>query len=59
MSRHVVLFISEGTADAALVADFPDEAVYRRDAADQRHLAVRTEHVRPWLAGRTAVHYAV
>jgi hypothetical protein len=49
--------IGEGNAHTVLVADFPDEAAYRRYAADPRHLAVIAEHVRPWLTGRTAVQY--
>jgi hypothetical protein len=49
----------EGNADTALVADFPDEAAFRGYAEDPRHLSVLAEHVRPHLAGRTAVQYEV
>ncbi|MEU2347971.1 Dabb family protein [Modestobacter sp. NPDC049651] len=49
----------EGNADTALVADFPDEAAYRTYAEHPRHLEVIAEHVRPHLASRTAVQYAV
>jgi Stress responsive A/B Barrel Domain len=51
--------ITEGNADTALVADFPDEAAYRRYASDPRHLEVIAQHVRPWLAARSAVQYEV
>ena len=49
----------EGNAHAVLVADFPDAAAFRRYAQDPVHLAVIAEHVRPWLAGRSAVQYEV
>ena len=51
--------LAEGNADAALVADFPDEAAYRAYATDPRHLEVIAEHVRPHLAARSAVQYEV
>jgi uncharacterized protein (DUF1330 family) len=51
--------LAEGNAHTALVADFPDVAAYRRYAADPRHQAVIAEHVRPWLASRSAVQYEV
>jgi uncharacterized protein (DUF1330 family) len=47
----------DGNADTILVVDFPDEDAYRRYAQDPVHQAVLDEHVRPWLAGRTAVQY--
>ena len=50
---------SEGNADTVLVADFPDAAAYARYAQDPLHLAVIAEHVRPWLASRSAVQIAL
>jgi Stress responsive A/B Barrel Domain len=47
----------EGNAHAVLVADFPDEDAFHRYREDPVHLAVLTEHVRPYLAGRSAVQY--
>jgi uncharacterized protein (DUF1330 family) len=49
----------EGNADTALVADFPDEAAYRRYADDPRHQEVIARLVRPHLAARSAVQYEV
>jgi hypothetical protein len=49
----------DGNAHAILVADFPDEESFRRYAQDPTHQAVLAEHVRPWLAGRSAVQYVV
>ena len=49
----------DGNADTILVADFPDEASFRRYAQDPVHQAVIAEHVRPWLAGRSAVQYVL
>ena len=49
----------DGNAHAILVADFPDEASFRRYAQDPVHQAVLAEHVRPWLAGRSAVQYVL
>ena len=51
--------LSEGNADTVLIADFPDAEAFYRYAQDPVHLAVLTEHVRPWLAQRSAVQYAV
>ena len=51
--------LAEGNADTALVADFPDVEAYRGYATDPRHLAVIAEHVRPYLAARSAVQYEV
>ena len=48
-----------GNADAALVADFPDEEAFRAYATAPRHLEVIAEHVTPHLASRTAVQYVV
>ncbi|MGY1776356.1 Dabb family protein [Geodermatophilus sp. SYSU D00804] len=47
----------EGNAHAVLVADFPDAEAFRRYATDRVHLAVIAEHVRPYLAARSAVQY--
>ena len=51
--------LSGGNADVVLIADFPDVEAFRRYAEDPRHQAVLTEHVRPHLAGRSAVQYEV
>ncbi len=47
----------EGNADAVLVADFPDADAFHRYAQHPVHQAVIAEHVRPWLAARSAVQY--
>jgi hypothetical protein len=47
----------DGNADTVLVAEFADEESFRRYAQHPVHLDVIAEHVRPWLAGRTAVQY--
>ncbi len=49
--------LSDGNADAVLLADFPDVEAFDRYAQDPVHLAVLAEHVRPWLAQRSAVQY--
>ena len=49
----------DGNADTILVADFPDEEAFRRYAQDPVHQAVIAKHVRPWLAGRSAVQYVL
>jgi stress responsive alpha/beta barrel protein len=49
--------LSDGNAHAVLIADFPDAEAFRRYAQDPVHQAVIAEHVRPWLAGRSAVQY--
>ena len=51
--------LSEGNAHTVLIADFPDADAFRRYAQDPVHQAVLAEHVRPWLAGRSAVQYQV
>jgi hypothetical protein len=51
--------LSAGNADTVLIADFPDAEAFHRYAADPVHQAVLTEHVRPWLALRSAVQYRV
>jgi len=51
--------LSDGNADSVLIADFPDVEAYHRYAKDPAHLAVLAEHVRPWLAQRTAVQYQI
>lgn len=49
--------LTEGNADTVLIADFPDAAAFSRYARDPLHLAVIAEHVRPYLAARSAVQY--
>ena len=49
--------ISAGNADTVLIADFPDDETFSRYAQDPVHQAVLAEHVRPWLAARSAVQY--
>jgi hypothetical protein len=51
--------LSDGNADTVLIADFPDVEAYYRYAQDPVHLAVIAEHVRPYLAARSAVQYRV
>jgi hypothetical protein len=51
--------LSDGNADAVLLADFPDVEAFYRYAQDPVHLAVLAEHVRPWLAVRSAVQYRI
>lgn len=47
----------DGNAHTVLIADFPDVEAFHRYAQDPVHVAVITEHVRPWLAARSAVQY--
>ena len=47
----------DGNADTVLIADFPDAESFQRYAQDPVHQAVIAEHVRPWLADRSAVQY--
>jgi hypothetical protein len=49
----------DGNAHTVLVADFPDEESFRRYAQDPVHQAVIADHVRPWLAARSAVQYVL
>jgi len=49
----------EGNAHTALVAEFPDAEAFLTYARDPRHLEVIAEHVKPHLAGRSAVQYEV
>ncbi|HEX2074607.1 MAG TPA: Dabb family protein [Geodermatophilus sp.] len=51
--------LREGNAHTALVADFPDVEAWRRYADHPVHLQIIEEHVRPWLAARSAVQYEV
>ena len=51
--------LSDGNADTVLIADFPDAEAFYRYAQDPVHLAVLAEHVRPWLAVRSAVQYRI
>ncbi len=47
----------DGNAHTVLIADFPDVEAFYRYAQDPVHLSVLAEHVRPFLAGRSAVQY--
>jgi hypothetical protein len=49
--------LTDGNAHTVLIADFPDAEAFRRYAQDPVHQAVIAEHVRPWLAARSAVQY--
>lgn len=49
--------LTEGNAHTVLIADFPHVEAFRRYAQDPVHQAVLAEHVRPWLASRSAVQY--
>jgi len=51
--------LTDGNADTVLIADFPDVEAFYRYAQDPVHLAVIAEHVRPYLAARSAVQYRV
>lgn len=51
--------LSDGNADTVLIADFPDVEAFSRYAQDPVHQAVLAEHVRPWLAHRSAVQYQI
>jgi hypothetical protein len=51
--------LTEGNAHTVLIADFPDVDSFRRYAADPVHQAVIAEHVRPFLAARSAVQYQI
>lgn len=51
--------LSDGNADAVLIVDFPDVEAYRRYAQDPAHQATIAEHIRPFLAARSAVQFEV
>ena len=51
--------LADGNGDAVLIADFLDVEAFHRYAQDPVHLAVVAEHVRPWLAARSALQYQV
>jgi hypothetical protein len=51
--------LTEGNAHTVLIADFPDAEAFRRYAQDPVHQAVLAEHVRPFLARRSAVQYQI
>src|SRR5215218_3095010 len=51
--------LSDGNADAVLIADFADVEAFKRYAQDPVHQSVLAEQVRPWLAARSAVQYRV
>ena len=49
--------LTEGNADAVLIAEFPDAEAVRGDAEDAVDRAGIAEHVRPILAARSAVQH--
>ena len=49
--------LSDGNGNVVLIADFADAEAFYRYAQDPVHLAVVAEHVRPWLAARSALQY--
>jgi len=51
--------LTEGNGHTVLIADFPDVEAFRRYSADPVHQAVLAEHVRPFLAQRSAVQYQI
>jgi Stress responsive A/B Barrel Domain len=51
--------LADGNGDVVLIADFPDAEAFSRYAQDPVHLAVVAEHVRPWLAARSALQYQI
>jgi hypothetical protein len=51
--------LSDGNADTVLIAEFPDVEAFYRYAQDPVHLSVIAEHVRPYLAARSAVQYRI
>ena len=51
--------LTDGNGDVVLIADFADAEAFARYAQDPGHRAVVAEHVRPWLAARSAIQYQV
>ena len=51
--------LTDGNGDVVLIADFPDAEAFSRYAQHPAHLAVVAEHVRPWLAARSALQYQI
>ena len=51
--------LADGNGDVVLIADFPDPEAFSRYAQHPAHLAVVAEHVRPWLAARSALQYQI
>lgn len=49
--------LAAGNGDVVVVVDLPDRATYAAYAADARHQVMVRDHVRPILAGRSAVQY--
>ena len=49
----------DGNGNVVLIADFADAEAFHRYAQDPVHLAVVAEHVRPWLAARSALQYQI
>lgn len=50
--------LAEGNHHVAVVADFPDEASYRRYASDPDHLELVREHIAPLIDSRAAVQHS-
>jgi hypothetical protein len=53
------LGLIDGNADFAIVGDFPDAAAWRRYQEHPEHQRVLAEQIRPILASRTAVQFAL
>lgn len=53
------LALADGNFDFAVVADFADADAYRRYASHEAHQAVIAERIRPHVAERSAVQYAL
>src|SRR5687767_12980393 len=51
--------LSDGNGNVVLIADFADAEAFYRYAQDPVHVAVVAEHVRPWLAARSALQYQI
>ena len=51
--------ISDGNWDYVVVGDFETTEAYRNYAADQGHLDLIAEKIRPFITGRAAVQYEI
>jgi len=51
--------ISAGNVELAIVGDFDDEAAYSTYATHDDHVAVIEQYIKPFVAQRTAVQFAV
>jgi hypothetical protein len=51
--------LAEGNADVVVVADFADSDAYLTYQSDPRHTTVVTEYLRPIIAERVALQYAL